>query len=99
MLKLKLLKEDELYTRTQANRNLDISTNAFYKYYIDQMQMKEDFVTGKTKLYKGSTVNNISKLLDKKRTVPAYLKEAALQESHYEETGEYIEDLKTFMDE
>ena len=98
MLELKLLKEDELYTRTQANRNLDISTNAFYKYYIDQMQMKEDFVTGQTRLYKGSTINKISVLLDKKRTISAYLKEAALRDSHYEKTGEYIEDLKTFMD-
>ncbi|GBV21791.1 hypothetical protein M1K003_2814 [Staphylococcus aureus] len=96
MIRIKLLKEDELYTRTQANRNLDISTNAFYKYYIDQMEMKEDFVTGKTRLYKGSTINDVSIALNDDKRTPVYLIEEDLKMLHFDATGELIDDLRQF---
>ncbi len=96
MIRIKLLKEDELYTRTQAKKHLELSANSFYKYYIDQMQMKEDFVTGKTRLYKGSTVNDVSIALNDDKRTPVYLIEEDLKMLHFDATGELIDDLREF---
>ena len=96
MIRIKLLKEDELYTRTQAKKHLDISANSFYKYYVDQMHIEEDFVTGKTRLYKGSTINDVSIALNDDKRTPVYLIEEDLKMLHFDTTGEYIGDLRQF---
>ncbi|WP_426787211.1 hypothetical protein [Staphylococcus capitis] len=96
MIVIRLLKEDDICTRTQANRKLNISANAFYKYYVDRMKIKEDFMTGKTRLYKGSTINDVSIALNNDKRVPVYLMEEDLKMLHYDTTGEYVEDLREF---
>jgi len=101
---IRLLLEDEIYTRTEIIKKLAISNRTFYKYYINKMQMKPDKVAGKTKIYKGSTVNKISKVLDTDQRTPFSLAEHELVLMNYQETGEFltIDDMnisKTYTDE
>lgn len=104
MIFIRLLLNDEVYTRTDIIKKLCIANKTFYKYYIDKMQMEADMISGKTKLYKGSTVNKISKVLDTDQKTPFLLAEHELVMMHYTDTGEFldIDDMnisETYTDE
>ena len=101
---IRLLLEDEIYTRTEIIKKLAIANRTFYKYYIEKMDMEPDRVAGKTKFYKGSTVNKVSKILDADQRTPFLLAEHDFVMMHYTDTGEFLEvdDMnlsKTYSDE
>lgn len=101
---IRLLLEDEIYTRTEIIKKLAIANRTFYKYYIEKMEMEPDKIAGKTKFYNGSTVNKVSKILDADQRTPFMLAEHELILMHYQETGEFldIDDMnisKTYSDE
>lgn len=101
---IRLLIDDEIYTRTDIIKKLAIANRTFYKYYIEKMEMEPDRIAGKTKFYKGSTVNKVSKILDTDQRTPFMLAEHELILMHYKETGEFLEvdDMnisKTYTDE
>jgi hypothetical protein len=88
---IRLLLEDEIYTRTEIIKKLAIANRTFYKYYIEKMDMEPDRVAGKTKFYKGSTVNTVSKVLDADQRTPFMLAEHEFVLMHYDDTGELLD--------
>lgn len=95
LIYIRLLPDDEIYTRVEIINELNIANRTFYKYYIEKMEMKPDKIAGKTKFYKGSTVNDISLKLNYSNDFPITLIENNfLNKDFYREIEEHLKIIK-----